>query len=108
MSVELLPLTTIQIAKSIPGSRGAERLNPATVTRWILRGCADLSGKNVKLKATRAGNRWLVYQSDLDAFFAALAADPTDGQAVPSDAAQHDAANAAADRAGKLLQAAGA
>ena len=70
------PLTLAQIAANIPGARGSKNLNPGTLTRWILQGCTARSGEKIRLAATRAGSRWLVQQADLDAFFAALAADP--------------------------------
>lgn len=69
------PLTLAEIAEALPGARGAARLSPATLTRWIIDGCRARDGSRVKLAATRAGCRWLVYQSDLDTFFARLAGD---------------------------------
>lgn len=65
-------LTVSQICRSIPGCRGKPSLSPSTVTRWILLGCPSLSGERVKLRATRAGGRWLVDPADLQIFFAAL------------------------------------
>ena len=73
MSVDLDLLTISQIARRLPGSRGAHRVHPATITRWILVGCPGRNGARVKLAATRAGTRWLVREVDLDTFFAALA-----------------------------------
>ncbi|MBY0458484.1 MAG: hypothetical protein K2V38_14185 [Gemmataceae bacterium] len=46
------------------------------MTLWILTGCPARTGERIKLTAVRAGGRWLVNPSDLDAFFAALAASP--------------------------------
>ncbi len=77
MSADPDLLTISQIVARLPGSRGARRVHPATVTRWILVGCPARDGRRVKLAATRAGTRWLVRESDLQAFFEALAADPT-------------------------------
>ncbi len=77
MSVDADWLTISQIVARLPGSRGARRLHPATVTRWILFGSPARDGCRVKLAATRAGSRWLVRESDLQKFFAALAADPS-------------------------------
>jgi hypothetical protein len=71
-----LPLTIGQLVSRIPGARGARRLSPSTVTRWILTGCPARNGQRVRLPATRAGSRWLVRQSDLDEFFRLLAAEP--------------------------------
>ncbi|MBY0455978.1 MAG: helix-turn-helix domain-containing protein [Gemmataceae bacterium] len=79
-------LTISQIVARYPGSRGARRIHPATVTRWILAGCPNRAGARVKLAATRAGSRWLVRESDLQAFFSALGAEAEPGASVPPDA----------------------
>jgi hypothetical protein len=71
-----LPQTVSQICSRLPGARGAWRVSPATVTRWISVGCPARDGRCVRLAATRCGGRWLVFQSDLEAFFAALGAEP--------------------------------
>ncbi|WP_439625728.1 helix-turn-helix domain-containing protein [Gemmata sp.] len=76
MSTSPIHLTVSQIVARLPGSRGANRLHPATVTRWILAGCRARDGRRVKLAATRAGSRWLVREADLEAFFDALGAEP--------------------------------
>ena len=46
-------LTVSQVCSRIPGARGARHVTPSTVTRWILTGCPSLTGKRVKLVATR-------------------------------------------------------
>jgi hypothetical protein len=84
MSTDPELLTISQVVARIPGSRGAQRLHPATVTRWILVGCPARDGRRVKLAATRAGSRWLVRESDLKAFFETLAAEPTTPAATPA------------------------
>jgi hypothetical protein len=92
-------LTVSQVVAKLPGSRGARRLHPATVTRWILVGCPARDGRRVKLAATRAGSRWLIRESDLRAFFEALAADPNPASPPPptrTTAARQRAAEAAA------------
>ena len=53
-------LTLADIARRIPGARGARRLHPATITRWILKGTRATDGTVVRLRATRVGHRWLV------------------------------------------------
>lgn len=68
-------LTVTQVCNRVPGARGAKRLHPATVTRWILSGCPARDGKRIRLPATRAGSRWLVRPEDLANFFTALAAE---------------------------------
>ena len=75
-------LTISRICRSLPGARGSASVSPSTVTRWIVLGCPGRTGTRVRLRAVRAGGRWLVAPADLDAFFAALAADP----ATPGDA----------------------
>lgn len=66
-------ITISQVCARLPG-RTSGRLNPSTVTRWILSGCRARSGDRVKLRAVRVGARWLVAADELDRFFAALAA----------------------------------
>jgi hypothetical protein len=68
-----LPLTVNQVREQLPGARGARRVSIATVTRWIISGSLARNGKRIKLRATRCGSRWLIHQTDLDQFFAALA-----------------------------------
>lgn len=64
--------TIAQIARGIPGARGSSQVSPSTVFRWIREGCPSVTGERVKLRATRVGARWLVAESDLADFFAAL------------------------------------
>lgn len=66
-------LTVSQVCDRVPGARSNKRINPATVTRWILVGCPARNGQRVRLAATRAGARWLVAPAALEEFFAALA-----------------------------------
>ena len=77
-------LTISQVCRRYPGARGNARMNPSTVPRWILKGCPSRSGVRVKLRATRAGGRWLIAPEALDEFFAALAS--TAPEAVPTAA----------------------
>ena len=98
--------TLTQIAARLPGSRGARRVHPATVCRWILSGCPARDGRRVKLAATRAGSRWLVRESDLRAFFDALAATSAAG-ATPSPTLTNSA-DRAARRAAEQLERRGA
>ena len=73
--------TLTQIARQIPGARGAKQLHPATLTRWILTGAKSTDGTTVRLKATRCGHRWLVRAADLHDFFEVLAG-PAEGPAA--------------------------
>lgn len=101
----LLPVS--EIVARLPGSRGARRVHPATVTRWIVSGCAARDGTRVWLAATRVGSRWLVRESDLEAFFAALGAGTSTNStpctpAVRTPAARRKAGEAAAAALKKL------
>jgi hypothetical protein len=72
------PLISLsQAALKFPGHRGAERLHPATLTRWILAGVKAPDGTRVRLEAVRAGHRWLTSEPSLARFVAALTP-PTD------------------------------
>ena len=106
MSIDPDLLTISQIARRLPGSRGADRVHPATITRWILVGCPSRNGARVKLVATRAGTRWLVRESDLQVFFAALGAAPS-GASTPTPRTPA-AQNRAAEKAAEKLKAMGA
>jgi hypothetical protein len=99
-------LTVSQVCARLPGARGARNVTPSTVTRWILKGCPSLTGRRVKLSATRAGSRWLIRPVDLDAFFAALKGDIPD--ASPSKPANPTAARRRAEAAGRELARRGA
>lgn len=105
MSVDADLLTISQIVARLPGSRGARRVHPATVVRWITTGCPARDGTRVRLAATRCGARWLIAPGDLDAFFAALAADPTPPTTPPRSPA---ARNQASERAAAELRGMGA
>jgi len=93
-----------QAAARFPGHRGAERLHPATLTRWILRGVRAVDGRRVKLEATRFGCRWLTSEAELQRFADALAAPAADAPLVrtPTDR------QAASTRADAELRAMGA
>ena len=101
-----VPLTVSQVCERVPGARGARRLHPATVTRWILSGCPARDGKRVRLPATRAGSRWLVRPEDLDNFFTALAAETPSLPPVPQKNAEQR--NRASRRAAEELARRGA
>jgi hypothetical protein len=67
------PLITLsQAATRFPGHRGADRLHPATLTRWILKGVRALDGRRVRLEAVRVGSRWLTSEAALARFADAL------------------------------------
>jgi hypothetical protein len=93
------PLISLsQAAARFPGHRGAERLHPATMTRWILRGVLAVDGRRVKLEAIRLGCRWLTSEPALQRFADALSTPPADS--VPTripTARQKASARAAAE-----------
>ncbi|HEV3436965.1 MAG TPA: helix-turn-helix domain-containing protein [Gemmata sp.] len=97
MSTDPDLLTISQVCARLPGARGARRVCPSTVTRWILAGCPARDGIRIKLTATRCGSRWLVRPADLDAFFAKLAADPTTTSPETRSPASRNKAAAKAD-----------
>ena len=68
--------TTDLRRKSI--SRGArdEDVHPGTVYRWLNDGLKDRAGRRVRLACSKRGGRVFIAQGDLDAFFAALSAEP--------------------------------
>jgi hypothetical protein len=99
--------TLTQIADRIPGARGAKRVSPSTITRWILQGCPSRTGQRVKLAATRVGGRWCVRPVDLDAFFTALAGNTEAAPAINTTSQDRKACERAA-RANESLAKRGA
>jgi hypothetical protein len=98
------PLITLaQAATRYPGHRGAKRLHPATLTRWILTGVRAIDGRRVKLEAQRIGCRWLTSEAALQRFAEALGT-PADDAPARTPAARHKAS----DRADAELRAMGA
>jgi hypothetical protein len=99
------PLISLsQAAARFPGHRGADRLHPATLTRWILKGVKALDGRRVKLEAVRIGCRWLTSEPALQRFADALGNPPDD----PPPARTPTARQRASDRADAELRAMGA
>lgn len=96
-------ITLSQAAARYPGHRGAVRLHPATLTRWILTGVKGLDGRRVKLEAVRVGGRWLTSEAALHRFSAALGV--TDAPAPPRTLS---AQRAASERDAAALKAMGA
>jgi hypothetical protein len=90
----LISLT--QAAARFPGHRGAERLHPATLTRWILRGVKALDGRRVKLEALRVGSRWLTSEPALQRFADALSAPPASSTPTRSPTVRQSASEKAA------------
>ncbi len=93
-----------QAAGRLPGSRGARRTHPATLTRWIRKGVRAASGVTVRLEGVRLGTRWLTTEPALARFAAAL----TDPAAPPPAPRPPSARERAAERAGEELARRGA
>ena len=98
-----LPLAQLAAKSNYPGQRGASRVHPATLTRWILRGARAVDGRTVKLEAVRLGSRWLSSEAALGRFVAALGT-PAGQKPARSPAAR----TKAADKAGAELERLGA
>ena len=47
-------------------------VNPATVNRWILKGCRSMQGEMVRLEGVRRGCKWLTSYEAMTRFFAQL------------------------------------
>lgn len=92
---ELIPLA--QAAARFPGHRGANRLYPATLTRWILKGARSVNGERVKLEAVRFGSRWLTSEPALQRFAAALTGAPSEPISRTPTARQKASARAEAE-----------
>ena len=84
-----------QAAARFPGHRGAERLHPATLTRWILKGVKAVDGRRVKLEAVRVGCRWLTSEPALRRFADALGSPPAESPPPPTAAARQKASQRA-------------
>jgi hypothetical protein len=95
-----------QAAEKFPGHRGAKRLHPATLTRWILKGVRGTDGRIVKLEASRVGGRWLTSEPALRRFSAALTAAGTATDTPPVRIPT--ARQSASERAAAELRAMGA
>lgn len=91
----LIDLT--EAASRFPGQRGAKRLHPATLTRWILKGAKGVNGRRVKLEALRMGSRWLTSAAALVRFANALhpASDSQIQTPLRTPAARNQASEAA-------------
>ena len=50
--------------------------HPATVARWIQKGCRSVSGERVHLEAVRRGYKWVTSAEALLRFFARLSTPP--------------------------------
>jgi len=99
-----LYLSCADIVKLLPPGRKSATVSPATITRWIIRGCRAADGRRVNLRAVRVGCRWAVRRSWLDEFFEALAAGKAESALLPRSPAKRQRA---VNRANHELSAAG-
>jgi hypothetical protein len=97
-------LSCTEAVKLLPPGRKSATVSPATITRWILRGCRAADGRRVKLRAVRIGFRWAVRRTWLDEFFEALAAGKAESALLPRSPAKRQRA---VNRANRELAAAG-
>ena len=88
-------IPVIELARQFPGTRGATSSHPSMWVRYILKGCLGVDRVRHRLPATRVGTRWMVTMSDVEGFFAALAA-PAESAEAPRPIPVHRAAAAAA------------
>ena len=95
-------LKLAEAVRRLPGHRGDGHLHPATLTRWIQRGCLSAGGRRVRLDAVRCGCRWLTSEGALVRFMDALTegGESPDGQ--ESSTACRRASEAAARELGRL------
>ena len=97
-------LKLAEAARRLPGHRGDGRLHPATLTRWIQRGCLSASGRRVRLEALRCGGRWLTSEGALARFMDAL----TEGGQSTGESQSPTARRHASDVAARELDRLGA
>lgn len=86
MSQELKPLRCY--CNRIPGHRPGSKTHISTLIRHATVGVKSPSGRLVRLRATRFGNRWLTTDTWFEEFLAALT---TNGDELPSDTARSPA-----------------
>lgn len=63
----------VEVARRLPGARGAGHCSRATVVRWIVRG-VRVGDTRVFLPAVRRGGNWFVEEAALESFLAATTA----------------------------------
>jgi NADPH:quinone reductase-like Zn-dependent oxidoreductase len=97
-------LSCTEAVKLLPPGRNSTTISPATITRWILRGCRAADGRRVKLRAVRIGFRWAVRETWLQEFFELLAANVAEPAITPRTPGQR---KRALERANRELAASG-
>jgi hypothetical protein len=94
------------VSATFPGSRGAVRVHPATVTRWILSGVRSPFGDRVRLEAVRVGHRWMTSREAVRRFVMETTAAAMPGD-TPSANRSPSSERRAAYRAVRQLEKAG-
>ena len=88
--------------RSLPGHHGNAHVNPATVFRWVTKGCRAADGTVVRLEAVRVGSRWLTSREALARFATALSTPAPAAPAPRPPAARRRAADRAAAELDRL------
>lgn len=65
-------MTLADAARLCPASRGAGKVSPTTLTRWITVGAPRYDGTLVRLEAARYGRRWMTTRGAVARFIASL------------------------------------
>lgn len=91
-------LSVSEICRIIPPGRNGARTNPSTISRWIQVGTIAADGERVRLRAKRAGCRWIVSPEDLDAFLTRCAAQPEATEAATRTPTARNKANETAKK----------
>ncbi len=99
-------LSVVVVAGRFPGRAGKPRLHPSGVVRWIVEGVRLPDGSRLRLRAIRAGSKWLTSEEWLAEFLDAQTRAAL-GRAA-GETRTPTAAQAAAEAAGRELQAIGA
>ncbi len=65
-------ISLAQAAARLPGTRANQRIHPATILRWIVRGTRTPDGRHVRLEGCRCGYRWVTSTEALDRYTTTL------------------------------------
>lgn len=98
MSAGIVYRSLSDVRSRFPGARKNAILHLATMIRWCTRGIRQPDGSRVRLRAIRAGSRWLTTDAWVDEFIAVLtvAHIPDQGAPIPRSPTQRNRASQAA------------
>ena len=85
-----------EVARRFPSARGAGRIHPQTVVRWIQRGVKAASGRRVKLEAVRVGYRWMTSEAAVKRFLTSATESETPAPSLRSPSQRQKVSEAAA------------